>query len=345
MLYWSGKKRHRLNRSSPPVGATIPAMAIHIQTPLVESDAFSTPASRLWLKLEALQPSGSFKLRGVGHACAVHAQRGARRLLSSSGGNAGLAVAHAGRRLGLPVLVVVPETTLEWPQALMRRQGAQVVVHGASWMEANEHLMALRQPSDAFIHPFDDPLLWDGHASLITEAAAQGPKPDAVVLSVGGGGLMAGVLQGMHAVGWADVPLVAVETVGAASLHAAVAAGQPVTLDGITSVATSLGARRVSDRAFQWTREHEVISVTVSDAEAVQACLDVAREHRLIVEPACGAAVAAATQRAVPLLRDAANVLVVLCGGACTTYEDLQRLARAVPTDGNVPAADTAERP
>lgn len=306
-------------------------MTIHIQTPLIESDAFSTPSQRVWLKLEALQPSGSFKLRGVGHACEVHAARGASRLLSSSGGNAGLAVAHAGRRLGLPVLVVVPESTLEWPKSLLRRQGAQVIVHGRSWMEANEHLMSLRQPGDAFIHPFDDPLLWEGHASMIHEASAQGPRPDAVVLSVGGGGLMCGVLQGLHAVGWGDVPLVAVETVGAESLHAAVQAGHLVTLEAITSVATSLGARRVSEHAFEWTRRHPVVSTTVTDAEALQGCFALEREHRLVVEPACGAAVAALLSRSLPVLREAREVLVIVCGGVCTTYEDLQRLA-AQPT-------------
>ncbi|WP_431286501.1 pyridoxal-phosphate dependent enzyme [Roseateles chitinivorans] len=298
-------------------------MPIHITTPTIESDAFSTPDQRVWLKLEALQPCGSFKLRGIGHACEVHAARGATRLLSSSGGNAGIAVAYAGRRLGLPVVVVVPETTREWPKTLIRRQGAEVVVHGKSWMEANDHLMSLRQPTDAFIHPFDDPLLWDGHASMIAEAATQAPKPDAVVLSVGGGGLMSGVLQGMHAVGWQDVPLVALETHGADSLNAAIAAGELVTLDAITSLATSLGARRVSERAFAWTKEHPVVATTVTDAEAVQACLEVAKEHRVMVEPACGAAVAATLKRAVPALQEARNVLVILCGGACATYEDL----------------------
>jgi len=119
------------------------------------------------------------------------------------------------------------------------------------------------------------------------------------------------------------VPLVAAETVGADSLNAAIAAGELVTLDAITSLATSLGARRVSEQAFAWTKRHPVVATTVTDAEAVQACLDVAKEHRVIVEPACGAAVAATLQRAVPVLRDARNVLVILCGGACATYEDL----------------------
>ena len=302
-------------------------MPLHLHTPVVESEAFGSAGQRVWLKLEALQPSGSFKLRGIGHACEVHAARGAKRLLSSSGGNAGLAVAYAGRRLDLPVRVVVPESTRERARNLIRREGAEVVVFGKSWMEANEHLLELRQPGDAFVHPFDDPLLWDGHATMIDEAAAQMPRPDAVVLSVGGGGLMCGVLQGMHARGWADVPLVAVETHGADSLWAAVAEGQPVTLEAITSVATSLGARRVCDRALEWTRQHEVISTRVSDAEAVSACLDVADAHRLIVEPACGAAVAAVVKREVHVLARASNVLVILCGGVTTTHADLERLA------------------
>jgi L-serine/L-threonine ammonia-lyase len=298
-------------------------MPIHHPTPLLESDGFSTPTQRVWLKLECLQPSGSFKLRGIGHACEVHASRGARRLLSSSGGNAGIAVAYAGRHLGLPVTVVVPESTGERARSMIRRLGADVVVHGRSWMEANEHLLTLRQSTDAFVHPFDDPLVWAGHATLVAEAAVQGPQPDVVVLSVGGGGLMCGVLQGMHAAGWSDVPLVAVETVGAASLNAAMAAGGLVTLDAITSLATTLGARRVCDQAFEWTRRHEVHATTVTDHDAVQACLDVADEHRLIVEPACGAAVAATLQRRLAPLCTAANVLVILCGGLSTTYVDL----------------------
>lgn len=307
-------------------------MPIHLTTPLVESDAFGTPTQRVWLKLECLQPSGSFKLRGIGHACEIHAARGARRLLSSSGGNAGMAVAYAGRHLGLPVTVVVPESTGERARLLIRRFGAEVVVHGRSWMEANEHLKTLRQETDAFIHPFDDPLVWQGHATMIAEAATQGPRPAAVVLSVGGGGLMCGVLQGMQAAGWGDVPLVAVETRGAESLHAAVAAGRPVTLPAITSLATTLGARQVCDTAFEWTRRHEVHSLTVSDDEAVRACLAVADEHRLIVEPACGAAIAATVQRQAAPLRTAADVLVILCGGLSTTYEDLMSMARSKPT-------------
>lgn len=107
-------------------------MTLHIHTPLIESRALSLAAGRnIWLKLDALQPCGSFKLRGVGHACEVHQARGARQFISSSGGNAGLAVAYAGRKLGVPVTVVVPETTTERAKELLRLENANVVVHGS----------------------------------------------------------------------------------------------------------------------------------------------------------------------------------------------------------------------
>lgn len=304
------------------------AMPLHIATPLLESIA-STPARRVWLKMEALQPSGSFKLRGIGHACEEHVRRGARRLMSSSGGNAGLAVAYAGRRLGVPVVVVVPETTLPWPMELIRREGAEVIVHGRSWMEANAHLQALLREGDAFIHPFDDALVWEGHASMIDEVHATGVRPDALVLSVGGGGLLCGVLQGMHRVGWRDVPVVAVETAGADSLAQAIAAGHVVELPAITSIATSLGARRVAERAFAWTQEHPVRSVVVGDRLAVEACLAFARDQRVIVEPACGAALAVGLDAGAPSLEGAREVLVIVCGGVVASYPQLDQWSRA----------------
>lgn len=299
---------------------------LHIATPLVESMSLSRAAARpVWLKLEALQPPGSFKIRGIGLACSEYRRRGAARFVSSSGGNAGIAVAWAGRRLGVPVTVVVPETTTERARGLIQEQGAELVVFGASWQEANEHALSLLGTDGVLIHPFDDPLLWQGHASMIDELAAVGHKPGAVVLSVGGGGLLAGVIEGLRRNGWADVPVVAVETEGAASLAASLAAGARVTLPAITSVATSLGARQVCEQAFRLAGEHPLTSVVVSDREAVDACLQFVEDHRLVVEPACGAALAAAgrIRGAAPVLEASANLLVVVCGGATAGVDQL----------------------
>ena len=299
-------------------------MPLHIETPLLESLALSRASGRaMRLKLEALQPTGSFKIRGVGAACEMQALHGKRRFVSSSGGNAGIAVAYAGRRLAVPVIVVVPGTTSERARHLLAREDAEVVVHGASWQEANAHALSLVDDDDAFIHPFDDPLLWHGHASLIDEAARQGSKPDAVVLSVGGGGLMAGVVEGLRRNGWGDVPVVAVETVGAASLRAAIDAGRRVMLDAITSIATSLGARQVCARAFELTRQHPIVSVVVGDDDAVAACLRFVDDHRIVVEPACGATLAVAYMRHAAL-ESFDDVLAIVCGGATATVTQLE---------------------
>jgi len=298
-------------------------MTLHIHTPLIESRSISLAAGRnIWLKLDALQPCGSFKLRGVGHACEVHQARGAQQFISSSGGNAGLAVAYAGRKLGVPVTVVVPETTTERAKELLRLEDANVVVHGSSWQEANALAQTLVGPNDAFIHPFDDPLLWAGHASLIDEVAEAGVKPDAVVLSVGGGGLLSGVVQGLQRNGWGDVPVLAVETHGAASLHAAMQAGHSVELERIASVATSLGAKRVADQALACAQQHPVHSHLVSDRAALEACERFLLDHRVLVEPACGAALALAY--APGALAQYQNVLVVVCGGATATLEQIR---------------------
>jgi L-serine/L-threonine ammonia-lyase len=308
-------------------------MPLHIPTPLIESPALSRAAGcRIWLKLECLQPPGSFKIRGMGAACEHYAQQGARRFVSSSGGNAGLAVAYAGRHLGVPVAVVVPATTSARAKELLQQEGADVIVHGASWQEANALAQSMLHDTDAFLHPFDNLLLWSGHASMIDEVAASGDKPDAVLLSVGGGGLLAGVAQGLARNGWGDVPVLAVETHGAASLHAAMAAGERVELERITSIATSLGARQVCQQAFALSQTGRVRSLLVSDKDAVAACNRFLDDHRLLVEPACGAALAVAYAGAdkyvdanVGALTGYANVLIIVCGGATATADNLRQ--------------------
>jgi L-serine/L-threonine ammonia-lyase len=281
----------------------------------------------VWLKLDSLQPPGSFKIRGVGFACETHAARGARRFVSSSGGNAGLAVAYAGRKLAITVTVVVPETTSERAKELLRLEDAEVIVHGASWQEANELAVSLVGEADAFIHPFDDPLLWQGHATLVDEVFRSGLEPDAIVLSVGGGGLLSGVAEGLHRNGWGHLPIIAVETDGAASFHEASKVGRPVELDRIASVATSLGAKRVCDRAVQWSKEHPIRSVLVSDQSALSACERFLADHRVLVEPACGASLALAYEDA-PELRSFRTVLVVVCGGATSTIDQIRQWSR-----------------
>jgi len=210
--------------------------------------------------------------------------------------------------------IVVPQTTPVSVQQKIRAMGAEVVVRGSVWDEANEHALQLCvAPGTTYVPPFDHPDIWDGNASLIDEAVTQ-TSFDVVICAVGGGGLMCGVLQGLHRNGLTHVPLIAVETEGAASLYGAIQAGAPMTLPAITSIATSLGAKRVGAAGFDWTQRHAVHSVIVSDAQAVDACLKFAEDMRTLVEPACGAALAVAYQN-FPVLAAFQRPLIVVCGG------------------------------
>lgn len=305
-------------------------MITHFETPLLESRALSRRCMKtISLKMEAWQPTGSFKNRGMGYACSIYRERGAERFISSSGGNAGLAVAYAGRKLGVAVVVVVPKTTPERARRFIAGQDAEVIVHGDTWNEADVFARGLVREHDAFIHPFDDELLWMGHASMIDEIARSASQPDAIVLSVGGGGLLCGVVEGLRRNNWYDVPIIAAETIGADSYAQALKASRVVELPAISSIATSLGARAVSSAALHAATRHPIESAVVSDAAAVAGCLALLEEHRVVVEPACGASIAA-LDADLPTLHRARHVIVIVCGGVNANVEQLHAWNRTL---------------
>jgi L-serine/L-threonine ammonia-lyase len=298
---------------------------LHLNTPLLRAppELFG-PEREVWLKMDALQPGGSFKLRGVGHLVQQRVADGAKAVACASGGNAGMAATLAAQACGVPVTIVVPQSTATAVREAIAAHGARLIVHGTVWDEAHEHAVALaREAGAVYVHPFDDPLLWAGHATLIDEVVHAGVAFDAVVASVGGGGLLAGIVEGLRRNGLHRVPVIAVETEGAASYAAALAAGAPVTLPAITSIATSLGARRVTPQIVRLAREHEIVSVVVSDAQAVRACARFADATRVLVEPACGASIAALDAQPELFARFKAP-LIEVCGGMGVT---LARLA------------------
>ena len=299
---------------------------LHVRTPLLSSESMSRSAGvEVQLKLEAAQPTGSFKIRGIGHLWQRASERGVRALVSSSGGNAGLAVAYAGARLGIPVTVVVPATTTARMRDLIADRGAEVIVHGEVWDEAHEHATSLVVDEKVlYVHPFDHPTLWDGHSTLVEELAAEIDEPSWIVVAVGGGGLLGGVLVGLDRVGWGETKILAVETEGAASFARSVRAGEVVTIDRIDSVAKSLGARRVSDGVLARALERGVTCELVSDALAVDGAVRFRDEHGHLVEPACGAALAAAYDWRYGAA--AAPIVVVACGGVGITDSELERL-------------------
>lgn len=304
-----------------------------IETPLLRSGPLSARLGcEVFFKMDCAQPSGSFKLRGIGAAVAAAVARGAQGVVSSSGGNAGLATAHAARALGVSCAVVLPTTT---PAAVRSRleddYGASVTVAGAVWDEAHAAAEALGAATDAaVIHPFEGADTIAGHASVVAEIDAQlraagAPPLDAVVTCVGGGGLLAGILAGLGP-DRPDVAVIAAETAGADSFAHSLAHGSArARPGGIESIAKSLGATTPSASAVDAALARgNVAPYVVTDADAVAACVAFLNERRVLVEPACGAALAAVYGESVPAaLENRRCVVVEVCGGAVVDLPQL----------------------
>lgn len=289
---------------------------LYTQTPQIES----LPLSRIlgvpvYLKLESSQPSGSFKNRGIGRLVEYYVQKGKTRLIAASGGNAGLAAAYAGRKLGVSVLVVVPSTTIPFVQDQILAEGAEIMVHGHDLDEAERLAKELaKEDACAFIPPYDDPKIWEGNSSIVYETYGSGFKPGAIVLSVGGGGLLSGIAMGLHEVNWQDVPIVTSETEGAASFAKSVYANQIIKLDEVNTIASTLAVKEVCRQSFEWTKKHTILPQVVTDRAAAEACAQFAEDHRILVEPSCGASLALLYQ-GLPYLKTVSSVLVIVCGG------------------------------
>lgn len=327
-------------------------------SPTGQSPFTNQNRSRIFLKLENLQPSGSFKSRAVGNLIrqALLTSREPDRIhfYSSSGGNAGLACVTAARSVDRPATVVVPTSTKPSMIAKIKTAGASSVVqHGGSWAEADKFLreeVIANDPHGAYVPPFDHDDVRSGTSTIVEELEE---KPDAIVCSVGGGGLFSGIQLGLEARGWNDVSVLAMETEGAESLAMSLKEGGLVTLPAITSIATSLGAKRVAQKTYDLGQRRNVRSVVLSDAEAAMGCWRLADDERLIVEPACGVSVAVCydgrLKKLLPKLTNESKVVVIVCGGSDITLEMLMgyrkkyaEAERMTTNDRNVPSTLSA---
>jgi len=228
------------------------------------------------LKLEQLQLTGSFKVRGALNALLGEDER-PERVVTASGGNHGLAVATAASLLNLPVTVYTPESVLAAKARRIEATGAKLIRHGATYAEAAAAAMAV--PDSFYVPAYDHPLVVAGQGTCAAEVVADVPEVDTLVVAVGGGGLGAGTVLGAG-----GRHVVAVEPEGCQAFHDALAAGHPVD-SSVDSVAVSaLGATRVGDVPFAILRAAS--SVLVSDQQILAARDRLWEEFRLAVEPA-----------------------------------------------------------
>ena len=304
------------------------------RTPLIKSAPMSKLAGRdVYVKLDCLQPSGSFKDRGMAHLCQTLSDtKGTKKLIASSGGNAGLAVATVGQKQGMSVSVVVPESTKPHVIEKLKSLQADVTVHGKIWNEAD--ILArkrVEEDSEAeYCSPYDNPLLWTGHSTLVDEVVEDlNGDIGAIIVCVGGGGLICGVLEGLERHGKTS-KVVACETEGASSFGQSWnKGGEKVRLETISSIATSLGALEVTEVSIQRSHKHQenggnVEAAICTDKEAVEACLKFSADHRILVEPACGSGLASIYSdrlREQTLQGVEGPIVVEVCGGSGVSLE------------------------
>ncbi|WP_380171856.1 threonine/serine dehydratase [Kineococcus sp. DHX-1] len=275
----------------------------------------------LWLKLEQLQHTGTFKARGAFNRQLAARERGeldpSRGVVAASGGNAGLAHAYAATELGIPATVFVPETAPAVKVRKLRALGADVRSVGSEYARAYEAAVGFAQERGAvFCHAYDQLEVAAGAGTLAQEIAEDVPDIDTVVVAVGGGGLFSGVAAALEG----SARVVAVEPENAPTLHAAVAAGEPVDVPVSGVAADSLGARRIGALGFDLARRTRPLSLLVDDGAIEAARHDLWSRFRIVAEHGAAAAWAGfAAYRPEPGER----VAVVVCG-ANTDPSDLR---------------------
>lgn len=272
------------------------------RTPVLPIDATLT------LKLDLLQPTGSFKVRGAFSLLTAHPE--ADRVVAASGGNFGLAIAHAASHLGKTADVFIPSTSPAIKVARVEAAGAAVHVVEGYYDAAYAASREFAAGADALAaHAYDDPDVVAGQGTCGREIMEQVPGVDTVVVAVGGGGLIGGIASWIRD----DANVVAVETEGTRGLNAALAAGRPVPIEISGIAADSLGTSQVGEIGFEAARNWVDDSVVVTDDAVVAAQRWLWNQCRLIAEPGAATAMAAVLAE-VYRPEPGERVCVLVCG-------------------------------
>ncbi len=284
------------------------------RTPLVPSATLGARlGARVSLKLECLQKTGSFKPRGAfNKMLTLSPEERARGVVAVSGGNHAQGVAYAARQLGVSAVICMPASTPANYLDATRGYGAEIVL-APDIASAFAEVEKLRSLGRALVHPFDDPEVAAGQGTVGLEILEDAPDATRVYVSIGGGGLLAGVATALKALK-PGVQVIGVETEGADAMARALAAGHPVPMPAITSIARTLGAPMVSDFTLEATRRLAREVVVVSDAEAVAALVFLLERAKVLTEPSASCCLAAA-ERQRGELRPEDHVVLLLCGG------------------------------
>ena len=284
------------------------------RTWLERSDAMSLQfGTNIYFKYELFQKTGSFKPRGAfNKLLSLSDEDKQKGVVAVSGGNHAQGVAYAARTLGVDAVICMPENTPQSYLDATRGYGATVDLN-PNIAEAFAAVERYQSEGRSFVHPFDDPLVIAGQGTIGLEILEDCPQVTDVFASIGGGGMAGGVAIAVKSAK-PDVRMWGVETVGADAMSQAIAAGAPVTLPAITSIAKTLGAPAVTERTLNLIRDHFESVTVVTDAEAAHALDLIAERLKVVVEPASSCNLAA-TEKLRSNFGPDSHVVIILCGG------------------------------
>ena len=306
------------------------------QSPCAYSETFSRASkNRVYLKLENLQMTGSFKERGALNKLALLSEADrARGVMAASAGNHAQGLAYHATRLGIRARIFMPLTTPLIKVSATRGYGAEVVLAGANYDEAFAEATArCAEEGWVFVHPFDDEAVIAGQGTLGLEILAQYPYLEAVVVPIGGGGLIGGVACALKEVN-PKVRVIGVQTSRLPSMRAALDGGAPVTLPAATTIADGIAVRRAGEHTLPLVRRYVDDLVTVDEEEIAAAILFLLEREKTMAEGAGAAAVAALLQHKTGL--EGKKVVAVVGGGNIDVNFLARIIERGLVKDGRL---------
>jgi threonine dehydratase len=305
-------------------------------SPFTLSATFSQlTGNSIYLKLDNLQRTGAFKERGaLNKLLTMTAEERDRGVIAASAGNHAQGLAyHAGRR-GIKAQICMPLTTPLIKVSATKSYGAEVILHGANYDDACEEAIRRgHQQHLTFIHPFDDDAVIAGQGTLGLEMLQQHPEIEAVVVPIGGGGLIGGIACAIKETN-PKVQIIGVQTSRLPSMKAAVAAGKPVTLAPAATIADGIAVRRAGDRTLPLVQKYVDEIVTVDEEEIANAVLLLLEREKTMAEGAGAAAIAALINRKLHMAGK--KIAVLVCGGNMDVTLLSRIIERGLVKDGRL---------
>jgi threonine dehydratase len=307
-----------------------------VETPCAYSQTLSElTGARCFVKLENLQMTGSFKERGAANLLLQLTPDERRRgVIAASAGNHGLAVAFHAARLGIPATIVMPEYAPLIKVTNARRYGAEVVLHGSNFDEAYERARVLESERGlVFVHPFDDPRVIAGQGTIGLELLEQLPEVEAVIVPVGGGGLIGGVALAVKSAR-PDVRVIGAQAAALPAMARSLEARERVRLDAAPTIADGIAVRQVGSLTLELAEAWVDRVVTVDEEELANAVLLLLEIEKTVVEGAGAAPLAALLNR--PLGLERRSVALVLSGGNIDVTMLSRIIERGLVKDGRL---------